>query len=122
MHPMAEIPHKSRHEKYETLLGCAIVSTMVLNTVHCNSGLNGLQTTPAVFFTKEVNPRLAKRPLKTKGRLAYCGLTSLVKEATEQNYLPIYWLWASVAYFTKEVNTSLAKLPLISMAVQQNLS
>ena len=38
---------------------------------------------PAVAsFTKEVNPRLAKRPLKTNGRLANRGLTSLVKEAT----------------------------------------
>ena len=37
---------------------------------------------PAVaFFTKEVNPRLAKRPLKTNGRLANRGLTSLVIEA-----------------------------------------
>ena len=34
-------------------------------------------------FTKEVNPRLAIRPLKTNGRLANRGLTSLVKEATE---------------------------------------
>ena len=33
-------------------------------------------------FTKEVNPRLVKRPLKTNGRLANRGLTSLVKEAT----------------------------------------
>ena len=32
-------------------------------------------------FTKEVNPRLAKRPLKTYGRLANLGLTSLVKYA-----------------------------------------
>ena len=34
------------------------------------------------YFTKEVNPRLAKRPLKTNGRLANHGLTSLVKETT----------------------------------------
>ena len=34
------------------------------------------------LFTKEVNLRLAKRPLKTNGCLANCGLTSLVKEAT----------------------------------------
>ena len=34
-------------------------------------------------FTKEVNQRLAKRPLKTNGRLAKRGLTSLVKEATD---------------------------------------
>ena len=33
-------------------------------------------------FTKQVNPRLTKRPLKTNGRLANLGLTSLVKEAT----------------------------------------
>ena len=36
-------------------------------------------------FTKEVNPRLAKRPLKTNGRLANRGSTSLVKEATVSN-------------------------------------
>ena len=33
-------------------------------------------------LTKEVNPRLAKRPLKTNGRLANLDLTSLVKEVT----------------------------------------
>ena len=33
-------------------------------------------------FTKEVNPRLAKRPLVFNGRLANRGLTSLVKQAT----------------------------------------
>ena len=33
-------------------------------------------------FTKEVKPRLAKRPLKSNGRLANRELTSLVKEAT----------------------------------------
>ena len=39
--------------------------------------------TPVASFTKEVNPRLAKCPLKTNGRLANRGLTSLVKEATK---------------------------------------
>ena len=34
------------------------------------------------FFTEEVNPRLAKRPLKTNERIANLELTSLVKEAT----------------------------------------
>ena len=38
---------------------------------------------PVASFTKEVNPQLAKRPLKTNGRLANLELTSLVKEATE---------------------------------------
>ena len=33
-------------------------------------------------FTKEVNSRLAKRPLVFNGRLANRGLTSLVKDAT----------------------------------------
>ena len=33
-------------------------------------------------FTKEVNSRLAKRPLVFNGRLADRGLISLVKEAT----------------------------------------
>ena len=37
---------------------------------------------PVASFTKEVDLRLAKRPLKTNGRLANRGLTSLVKEAT----------------------------------------
>ena len=38
-------------------------------------------------FTKEVNPWLAKLPLKISGRLASRGLTSLVKEATENSWL-----------------------------------
>ena len=44
-------------------------------------------------FTKDVNPRLAKRPLKTNGRLAIRGLTSLVKEVTagSHSYKQLYW-------------------------------
>ena len=38
---------------------------------------------PVASFTKEINPRLAKRPLKTNGRLANLELTSLIKEATD---------------------------------------
>ena len=41
---------------------------------------------PVVSFTKEVHPRLAKRPLVFNGRLANRGLTSLVKEATGCNF------------------------------------
>ena len=37
---------------------------------------------PVASFTKEANPWLAKCPLKTNGRLANHGLTSLIKEAT----------------------------------------
>ena len=43
--------------------------------------LSGLDWLPVASFTEEVNPQLAKRPLKNDGRLANCGLTSLVKEA-----------------------------------------
>ena len=39
-------------------------------------------------LTKEVNPRLAKRPLIFNGSLANRGLTSLVKEATGDKPLP----------------------------------
>ena len=38
---------------------------------------------PVASFTKEVNPRLAKRSLKTNGLLCNRQLTSLVKEAAE---------------------------------------
>ena len=40
-------------------------------------------------FTKKVNPRLAKRPLKTNERLANFELTSFVKEATSVRTLEI---------------------------------
>ena len=43
-------------------------------------------------FTKEVNPRLAKRPLKTNGRLANSELTSLVKEAIGRWWSISPWL------------------------------
>ena len=51
------------------------------------SSVGGISTTPpkhpsVASFTKEVNRRLAKCPLKTSGRLANLGLTSLEKEAT----------------------------------------
>ena len=50
--------------------------------------------TPASSFTKEDNPWLAKRPLKTNGRLANLGLTSLVKEATGCKYITeIQYKW-----------------------------
>ena len=42
-----------------------------------------LPPTPVSSFTKEVNPRLAKCPLVFNGRLANCGLTSLVKEGPD---------------------------------------
>ena len=43
-----------------------------------------MNTDTVASFTKEKNNlRLAKRPLKTNGRSANRGLTSLVKEATD---------------------------------------
>ena len=53
----------------------------------CSNYIFILDLTPVASFTKEVNPRLAKCPLKTNGRLANLGLTSLVKEATGFNGL-----------------------------------
>ena len=50
---------------------------------------------PVASFTKEVNPWLAKRPLVFNGRLANCGLTSLVKEATG-SAKPLAVQWTSV--------------------------
>ena len=44
--------------------------------------------TAVASFTKDVIQRLAKRPLKTSGRVANRGLTSLVKEATSVLKLP----------------------------------
>ena len=43
---------------------------------------------PVASFSKEAKPRLAERPLKTNGRLANRGTTSLVKEATGINVNP----------------------------------
>ena len=42
-------------------------------------------------FTKGVNPRLAKRPLKTNGCLANRRLTSLVKGATGNKTVAPLW-------------------------------
>ena len=46
---------------------------------------------PVASFTKEVDLRLAKRTLKTNGRLANLELTSLVKEATWDNELTQFY-------------------------------
>ena len=54
---------------------------LTLSSERIAPGRGGRATTVG-SFTKEVNPRLAKRPLKTNGRLANRGLTSLVKEPT----------------------------------------
>ena len=51
-----------------------------------------LLSSPVASFAKEVNPLLAKRPLKTNGRLANLELTSLAKEATGHQQ-PFYWIY-----------------------------
>ena len=53
------------------IIGCSIV--YVWHYSHLNESV--------ASFTKEVNLRSAKRPLKTNGRLANLGLKSLVGEA-----------------------------------------
>ena len=59
--------------------------------------------TPLASFTKEVNPWLAKHPLKTNGCLAYRRLTSSVKEATgsllflnSSHQWMASWMWLEV--------------------------
>ena len=70
--------------------------------------------TPAVVtFTKEVNPRLAKRPLKTNGRLANRGLTSLVQEATE--YKSFFYQMTCVSCLYMEQPRSVNSIQLSSL-------
>ena len=65
-----------------------------INTVLCDAQRMpiriGSQTTFATVGRghKEGNPRLAKRPLKTNGRLANLELTSLAKEAKTPKRAP----------------------------------
>ena len=47
------------------------------------------QHTICGLFTKDVNARLTKRPLKTNGRLANRGLTSLVKATERLQYTSV---------------------------------
>ena len=78
-------------------------------------------TRPSVAsFTKEVNPRLAKRPLIFNGHLANCGLTSLVKEATRvmpENPGKLTWIsiWIFLRIWVPGLNELIAhdgvKLP-----------
>ena len=58
------------------------------NTGQCYdfNGDQYLGWTPVAYFTKAVNPRLAKRLFKTNGRSANRGLTALVYHA----YLDIF--------------------------------
>ena len=65
---------------------------------------------PVASFTKEVNPRLAKRPLKTNGRLANRELTSLVKEPPppsgrhEHNFSISWAIWNKLWFFPRNPN------------------
>ena len=53
------------------------------NQNHTKISLSRTAQPPVAPFTKEVNPWLAKCPLKTNERLANLGLTSVVKKATD---------------------------------------
>ena len=56
---------------------------------------------PVASFAKEVNPRLAKRPLVFNGHLANFRLTSFVKEAKGYLYLHTVtgpWKWVHTPY------------------------
>ena len=53
-----------------------------------NTGSDCGLVPPVASFTKEVNQRLAKRPMDFNGRLANRGLTSLVKEAKDNKQIP----------------------------------
>ena len=66
----------TRHRHPQCLLSTHSTSLGVHLIISSND------TTTVASSTREVNPRLAKRPLVFNGRLANRGLTSLVKEAT----------------------------------------
>ena len=57
-----------------------------------------IYVSPVASSTKEVNPLLAKPPLKTNGHLANRRLTSLVKEATGLNELIQYGCQGEMPY------------------------
>ena len=63
-----------------------------VGTWYCGASLDLNSLTPVASFTKEVNPRLAKRPLVFNGRLANRRLTSLVKEATVRFECNFRWV------------------------------
>ena len=72
--------HNSEHKSFSLLDLCEGNLPVTDGFSHKGSVIERI--TPVASFTKVVNPRLAKRPLKTNGRLANRGLTTLVKEAT----------------------------------------
>ena len=56
---------------YECIQECGYFAFLVSSERLANPGLPSLVKEATVaFFTKEVNPLVAKRPLKTNGRLA----------------------------------------------------
>ena len=69
------------------MLGDTSYSTLYIDKENQKCKLGWSQQTPVASFTKEVNRRLAKRPLFFNGCLANHRLTSLVKEATGVNII-----------------------------------
>ena len=77
---------KVEYLRIDPRVGAGGFLSTVCILVSCDTGVtlgyHRICTTPVASFTKEVNPRLAKRPLVFNGRLANRGLTSLIKGAT----------------------------------------
>ena len=61
--------------------------------IHSVTGCHQGGFVSVFYFTKEVNPRLIKRSLKTNGRLANLELTSLVKKASGVMEKTSFKLW-----------------------------
>ena len=79
---------------YGNMVSCYVESFTGLiqsqSTQHGGCRWPGAYSIPVASFTKEVDPRLAKRSLETNGRLANRELISLVKEATG-HLQPSWW-------------------------------
>ena len=71
--------NKAKHNKTVCIF-LGIYCSWSITCQYCSSYIFILDLTPVASFTKEVNRWLAKRPLKTNGRLTNRRLTSLVKE------------------------------------------
>ena len=91
--------------------------------VNIGSG-NGLL--PVASFTKEVDWRLAKRPLKTNGCLANHQLASLVKEASDgppgvvfTNFITMTSQWAR--WRLKSPASPLFTRPFIRAPIKENI-
>ena len=80
---------------------------------------------PVASFTKEINLRWAKRPLKTNGRFANRGLTSLVKEATGDQPLSepmMASLLTHICYASLGLNELISRVEVSYLASHRNVN